>query len=44
MQRSSTSAEQTVLDNITDKYILSEMVLCGGDGCNMLSGYSLLYV
>lgn len=29
MQRSSTSAEQTDLDNITDEYILSEIVLCG---------------
>lgn len=43
MQKSSANTTQTVLGNITDNYVLSE--LCGVDGCNMLSGcYSLPYV
>lgn len=45
MQRNSTNPERTVLDNVIDKCVLSEMMLCGVNGCNMLSGcYGLLYV
>lgn len=45
MQKNSTNTEQTILDNITDKYVLSEMVFGGVDGSNMLSRcYNLLYV
>lgn len=45
MQRDSNKTEQTVPDNMTDKYVLSELVYFGVDGSNVISGYySLLYI
>ena len=45
MQRESNKTEQMVPEDMTDKYVLSELVLFGVHGSNMISGYySLLCI
>lgn len=43
MQRDSNKTEQKVPDNVTDKYVLSKLVLFGVYGSNMISGYFIAF-